>query len=187
VQLKRKRKFEMVRRIVTIDNDDGKSFALADNYLDNPLIDPARLGFKRQRIWMTRTTPCSIDLLSFIDLQKEILYPPKDGSVIHIYTFPPDDIWVNTIQSADVRSYFESINAVDASLYSLGLHPYYQKTESLDLCVVLKGEVTLILDTTEVNLSAGDSIVQKASAHAWANRSLNDCIVAISSHDGKVN
>jgi uncharacterized cupin superfamily protein len=56
-----------------------------------------------------------------------------------------------------------------------------------DLCVVLKGEVTLILDTTEVNLSAGDSIVQKASAHAWANRSLNDCIVAISSHDGKVN
>jgi mannose-6-phosphate isomerase-like protein (cupin superfamily) len=172
VQLKRKRKFEMVRRIVTIDNDDGKSFALADNFLDNPLTDPARPGFKRQRIWMTRTTPCSIDLLSFIDLQKEILYPPKDGSVIHIYTFPPDDIWLNTIQSSDVKSYFESINTVEASL---------------DLCVVLKGEVTLILDTTEVNLSAGDSIVQKASAHAWANRSSNDCIIAISSHHGKVN
>ena len=48
---------------------------------------------------------------------------------------------------------------------------------------VLEGEITLVLDTEEVHLSAGDTVVQRGTNHAWSNRSNRPCVVAISSHD----
>lgn len=71
-----------------------------------------------------------------------------------------------------------------ASTYSAtALHPYMQKTRTIDLCIVLEGEITLVLDTEEVSLKAGDSIVQRGTNHAWSNRSSHPCVVAVSSHD----
>ena len=47
----------------------------------------------------------------------------------------------------------------------------------------LEGEITLVLDTQEVQLKAGDTVVQRGTNHAWSNRSDKPCVVAISSHD----
>jgi uncharacterized cupin superfamily protein len=58
-----------------------------------------------------------------------------------------------------------------------------QKTGTLDLCLILEGEVTLVLDTEEVHLKAGDTVVQRGTNHAWSNRSDKWCRIAISSHD----
>ena len=176
----------MVRRIVTIDTTDGKSFALSDQILDTPLIDPARPGFKRQRVWLTQSTPAKIDHIEDVDAKSHMLKPPKGGSMFHFYTFPPDKSWISTITAQQVRSYYQALGLLQASLYQDGVkHPYYQKVKSLDLCVVLKGEITLILDKTEVHLKKNDSIVQRGTAHAWSNRSYEECIIAISSHDAK--
>jgi addiction module HigA family antidote len=60
-----------------------------------------------------------------------------------------------------------------------------QKTETLDLCLVLEGEVTLVLDTVDVPLKAGDTVVQRATRHAWSNVSKGPAIVAVSSHDAR--
>jgi uncharacterized cupin superfamily protein len=35
---------------------------------------------------------------------------------------------------------------------------------------VLEGEITLVLDDSEVTLRAGDVVVQRGTDHAWANR-----------------
>jgi uncharacterized cupin superfamily protein len=71
-----------------------------------------------------------------------------------------------------------------ASTYATGApHPYMQKTRTLDFCLILDGEITLVLDTTEVHLSAGDTVVQRGTNHAWSNRSSRPCTIAISSHD----
>ena len=40
-----------------------------------------------------------------------------------------------------------------------------------------------VLDTAEVNLKAGDTVVQRGTNHAWSNRSNRPCTIAISSHD----
>src|SRR6266581_112736 len=61
--------------------------------------------------------------------------------------------------------------------------PTMQKTRTLDFCLVLEGEITLVLDTEEVHLKAGDTVVQRGTHHAWSNRSIRPCVVAISSHD----
>ena len=71
-----------------------------------------------------------------------------------------------------------------ASTYSATApHPYMQKTRTLDFCLILEGEITLVLDTAEVQLKAGDTVVQRGTNHAWSNRSDRPCVVAISSHD----
>jgi len=40
---------------------------------------------------------------------------------------------------------------------------------------VLEGEITLVLDTAEVHLKAGDTVVQRGTNHAWSNRSNRPC------------
>jgi uncharacterized cupin superfamily protein len=57
-----------------------------------------------------------------------------------------------------------------------------QKTQTLDLCVILQGEITLILDKQRVFLQEGDTVVQRATRHAWSNHTQKVCTIAISSH-----
>jgi quercetin dioxygenase-like cupin family protein len=82
--------------------------------------------------------------------------PPPGGSVCWVLTIPPD-----------------------------GRQPDLQQTPTLDLCLVLDGEVTLVLDTTEVRLRAGDTVVQRATSHAWRNDSSRPAVVAVSAHDAR--
>ena len=43
------------------------------------------------------------------------------------------------------------------------------KTETIDYIILLKGDVTLILDEEEVNLKPFDVVVQRGTNHAWVN------------------
>ena len=79
--------------------------------------------------------------------------PPPGGSLCRVVTFPP------------------------------GVKAPMRRMRSLDFCLVLEGEITLVLDLEEVPLQAGDAVVQRATRHAWSNRSGRPCVVAISSHD----
>jgi quercetin dioxygenase-like cupin family protein len=46
------------------------------------------------------------------------------------------------------------------------------RTETLDVAVVLDGETWLLLDDgSETRVGTGDAVVQRATNHAWANRS----------------
>ena len=79
--------------------------------------------------------------------------PPPGGSVCRVVRFPP--------QTESKK----------------------QKTGTLDFCLVLEGEITLVLDLEEVHLKAGDTVVHRGGRHSWRNRSGKPCVVAISSHD----
>ncbi len=175
----------MVRRIVTIDNDQDRSFALADDHLQNPLLDPARPGFLRQKIWLTDSSPAVIHDLAWIDDVPELLEPLAGGSIFHIYQFPPDRVWLENIDAKKIASFYKSVNAEHAMQTEQNLHPYLQKTQTLDLCVILKGEISLILDKETVVLHEGDTVVQRATRHAWSNHSSTPCVIAISSHCAK--
>jgi uncharacterized cupin superfamily protein len=47
----------------------------------------------------------------------------------------------------------------------------FHRTDTLDYVMVLDGEVTLELDRGAVTLGPGDCVVQRATRHAWRNRS----------------
>jgi mannose-6-phosphate isomerase-like protein (cupin superfamily) len=172
-----------VRRILVVDEND-RSRVVADGPTPDVRVDPARPGFSSSRVWVTDRTPVSLQAAREpLDLP-HTLEPPTGGSVCRVMTFPPDASFRGKVGAAEVQAYFTAMGSPGASRYSpQAPHPYMQKTKSLDFCLVLEGEITLVLDTAEVHLKAGDTVVQRGTSHAWSNRSDRPCVVAFSSHD----
>src|SRR5215469_11954052 len=175
-----------VRRIVTIDDDEGKSLAIADGPSPDIRSDPARPGFSSARIWVTDCSPVRIGAFRDPVTAAHTIEPPPLGSVCRVVTFPPDDSFRRKVGAKEVAAFFSAMGSPQASTYSAGApHPYMQKTRTLDFCLVLEGEITLVLDTAEVHLKAGDTVLQRGTNHAWSNRSSRPCRIAFSSHDAK--
>jgi uncharacterized cupin superfamily protein len=173
-----------LRRIVVID-EDGRSKAIADGPTPDVCIDPARPGFISARMWVTDDTPVALKGLRESLNMPHALEPPAGGSLCRTVTFPPDDTYIRRVGEREVRAYFKSMGSPDASTYSGSApHPYMQKTQTLEFALVIDGDITLVLDTAEVPLRAGDTVVQRGTNHAWSNRSTQPCIVAFSAHDG---
>lgn len=173
-----------VRRLVVIDENE-RSRVIADGPSPQVYTDPARPGFAATRIWVTDHTPVRLKGLRESLYLPHTLEPPRNGSVCRVVTFPPDQAWKTKVGAPEVKAYFTAMGSPGASTYSADApHPYMQRTRSLDLCLVLEGEITLVLDTEEVQLRAGDSVVQRGTNHAWSNRSNRPCVIAFSSHDG---
>jgi len=173
------------RRIVVIDEND-KSKAIADGPSPDVRTDPARPGFFSARMWVSDSTPVKLKGLRETLNALHTLEPPPGGSVCRVVTFPPDDTFKGKVGAKEVQAYFASMGSPAASTYSSRApHPYMQQTRTLDFCLVIEGEITLVLDTEEVQLRAGDTVVQRGTNHAWSNRSQRPCVVAFSSHDGE--
>jgi quercetin dioxygenase-like cupin family protein len=171
------------RRIVVTDREPGKSCLVSDGPSPDVRTDTARPGFAIQRMWVTDGTPAKI-VLETLQLPY-VLEPPPGGSVMNVFTLPPDAAWKGKVGAAEVQAYFRSVGAPGASTYSpLAPHPYMQKTRTIDFAIVQEGEVVLVLDTQEVTLKTGDFAVVRGSNHAWSNRTSAPAVVAIASHDG---
>lgn len=145
-----------MRRLVTVDDANGRSRALADGPAPAVHTDPARPGYSSTLIWYTDRTPARIDTTPLHARYREM--PPTGGSVCRVVCFPPGE--------PDHR----------LPLLSTG---------TLDFCLVLEGEITLALDLEEVQLKAGDTVVLRGGRHSWRNRSGKPCVVAMSSHDAE--
>lgn len=173
-----------VRRIVTIDREPGKSSLVSDGPAPDVRTDPARPGYASARLWVTDSTPAKI-VFETLHLPHAI-EPPARGTVCRVVTFPPDKSWKGKVGAAEVQAFFRSMGSPGASTYSpLAPHPYMQKTRTFDFCIVLSGEIVLVLDTQEVKMKAGEIALLRGANHAWSNRSGKPAVVAISSHDGR--
>jgi uncharacterized cupin superfamily protein len=171
------------RRIVTIDKEPNRSTLVSDGPTPDVRTDPARPGFASARLWVTDSMPAKI-VFETLHLPHTIEPPPR-GSVCRVVTFPPDENWKDKVGSAEVQAYFRAMGSPGASTYSSSApHPYMQKTRTLEFCLVLEGEIVLVLDTQEVQLKAGEIVIQRGTNHAWSNRSNNPAVLAIASHDG---
>jgi uncharacterized cupin superfamily protein len=172
------------RRVVAIDREAGKSSLVGDTPSPDVRTDPARPGFAVHRMWVVDSFPAKI-VYETLHLPNVIVPPPK-GSVMNVFTFPPDEAWKGKVGEREVKAYFEAVGAPGASTYSAAArHPYMQKTKTLDLCIVLEGEIVLVLDTEEVTVKQGEFVINRGGNHAWSNRSGKPAVVSIASHDGK--
>ena len=172
------------RRIIAIDKVAGKSSLVGDGPSPDVRTDPARPGFALQRMWVVDSCPAKI-VFETLHLPN-VLLPPAKGSVLNVFTFPPDVAWQGQVGTAEVAAYYQAMGAPGASTYSpQAPHPYMQKTRTLDSCIVLEGEIVLVLDTQEVTVKAGDFVILRGSNHAWSNRSGKPAVVSIASHDAK--
>lgn len=64
---------------------------------------------------------------------------------------------------------FAAVGAADARI-DTARHLAMHKTDTLDVVVLVRGEVDLLLDDGEAQaLKPGDVVVQRATNHAWVN------------------
>ena len=171
-----------IRRIVAGNDDNGKAVVLSDGPSKDVKIDPARPGFASTRLWVTDATPARVaGIRDTLDLPHS-LEPPIGGTACRFVEFPPDKNWIGSVRPADVSAWFAAMDSSGAHVS--GPHPYMQRTQSLDLCYILEGEIALVLDTGEVPLGAGTAVVLNGARHAWANHSDRPALVIMSQHSG---
>jgi len=134
------------RRVVTGTDERGRSYVVSD---DAP---SSVAGF--DELWQS----AGGDPLASVPNAggpPARLEPPPGGSSWRVFDLPPDEV---------VAAYLASQNVpeVEAS----GFH----RTETLDYVMILDGELTLELDRGGVTLGPGDCVVQRATRHAWRNK-----------------
>jgi mannose-6-phosphate isomerase-like protein (cupin superfamily) len=104
------------------------------------------------------------------------LKPPAQGTRIRFVDIPPDTEEFLQQGAAAMKSAFSQIGDTAAStVMTNSPHPLMHRTESVDYGVVIEGEMTLVLDDSEVLLPQGSVVVQRGTNHAWANRSGKPC------------
>jgi len=166
-----------VRRIVTIDDADGRSKPLLIGPVLDVSRDPARPGYASSHVWAAGVNSRAADV-GMVRAHKTI-EPPPGGSVCRVTTFPPDAAYAGKVGASEVAAFYAAAGSPDASTYSARApHPYMQKTRTLDFCLVLEGRITLVLDTQEVDLEAGDTVIQRGANHVWSNRWSEPCVIA---------
>ena len=172
------------RRIVTIDRTQGRGELVGDTAAPDVRLDPARPGYACARLWVADGHPAKM-VYETLHLPHTI-EPPPSGSVCRVIDYAPDATWKGKVGAAEVAAFFKAMGSPSASTYSASApHPYMQKTRTVDFCCVLEGEITLVLDTQEVGMSAGEIAVLRGANHAWSNRSSKPARVSVCTHDGK--
>jgi mannose-6-phosphate isomerase-like protein (cupin superfamily) len=69
--------------------------------------------------------------------------------------------------------------------YDPGVAPRMHRTDSIDYCVVMSGEIDMRLDDEMMHLRAGDVVVQRGTIHDWVNNGTEPCVIAFVLIDAK--
>ena len=100
------------------------------------------------------------------------LHPAPQGTIFRISIVPPETDEILNLDASKAQEVFKGVGNADASTLRRGArHPLMHCTETMDYAVVLEGEITMLLDDSEVHLKAGDVVIQRGTNHAWSNRS----------------
>lgn len=135
------------RRVVTGHTPDGVSVVLSDGPVPVTKELPDD-GVAFHEVWNTEGAPARLTAVEPNEPTERTLAvpPPPRGTKIRINEFQPGHL--------DGR----------------GLQSPVHRTASVDYGIVLEGQITLVLDDSEVTLGPGDIVVQRGTDHAWANR-----------------
>ena len=155
------------RVVVGIPPDDNRSRVLSDA-LQAPHVTLPNVNVTE--LWKISELPA---LLSAADdgCDGEFeLTPPRGGCVIRFVELPPDTQWKSRSD--------ESVTAVT------GDEEGFHQTDTIDLVAVTRGEVCCRLDEGEVNLTAGDVLIQVGTNHAWSVRGDEPCHMVSVLFDG---
>jgi hypothetical protein len=148
-----------IRRIVTGQNDEGKSTIVEDTLV--AAFEP----FGLQKLWTTASVPAVLD--APVERRTVKLEPPPGGTLFRFFEIRPHEAGL-TAQGVT--------KLLDAAFAALGAshcridthrHPLMHRTRTIDYVVLLQGQATLILDEGEVDLKPLDVVVQRGTNHAW--------------------
>jgi quercetin dioxygenase-like cupin family protein len=155
--------YRVPRRVVTGHDADGRSVVLSDGEVPQyRILEQEGAGFFE--IWSTDEMPAPIASSEASEpTERTLRVPPESGGTkIRINEFLPGHVLPDGRQTP--------------------MH----RTETIDYGIVLDGEMVLMLDDgVEVELRAGDVVIQRGTDHSWANRSAEPARMAFILVDGR--
>jgi quercetin dioxygenase-like cupin family protein len=162
-----------IRRVVTGHDSQGKAVVLSDGQVPTVHSNPIRPGQMSFEVWKTRAMPIPVAAEEPEPTTgPRSLQPPQNGTLLRISIVPPETEATRNLTPEQAQALFRQSGAGEASTFGKGgRHPMMHRTETVDYAVVLEGEITLILDDGELDLKAGDVVIQRGTSHAWSNRS----------------
>jgi len=161
------------RRIVTGHDADGKAVILID---DAPQIRKRPgSGTEVQQFWVTERTPA--EEVGAKDPTDKIkgTNPPLSGSHFRLLEIPPEKDHPRTEAEAEAH---RKTQGVEVGPLGKGKHPGMHRTHSIDYAIIVKGEIDMMLDDSEVHCREGDVVIQQGTDHAWVNRGDKPCQIA---------
>jgi quercetin dioxygenase-like cupin family protein len=163
-----------IRRVVTGHDAQGRAVVAMDGPATSVLHRASRPGVALTDLWATSDSPLARMDGDPVD-RPVVLHPPPGGTVFRIIQFDPED--PDAMARADGTAAFAAMGAA-GSVVAGARHPYMHRTDTIDYAVVLQGSITMLLDDQDVELGAGDVVIQNGTNHAWANRGHGPCLMA---------
>jgi mannose-6-phosphate isomerase-like protein (cupin superfamily) len=168
--------FPPIHRVVTGHDALGKAVVASEGALPTVIEVTAIPGTVFHEVWSTQASPAPVGNEADPSLGALCLPPPKLGTRIRFVDIPPDTAEFLAQGAAKMNEAFTQIgDAAASTVQANSPHPLMHRTESVDYGVVIEGELTLVLDDSEVPLKPGSVVVQRGTNHAWANRSGKPC------------
>lgn len=159
------------RRVVTGLDAGGRSTIL---FSDAPPAQGDFSGNKIAAIWGTADSPASNAGTQDAAATLFSAELARGGTRFLLAEYPPTAGMIEE----------ERIQRTNAGLsdamrqHSGSQRPGMHKTDTLDYVILLRGEMTLIVDTGEVTLKAGDIVIDRGVGHAWENRGHDPALLA---------
>ena len=178
--------FPPIHRVVTGHDATGKAIVSSAGPLSHVAEIKAIPGTVFHEVWCTSGAPALVDHGPDATAGALSLPPPKLGTRIRFVDIPPDTAEYLENGAARMHDAFAQIGNTTASTVKANSpHPLMHRTESVDYGVVIEGEMTLVLDDSEVLLTTGSVVIQRGTNHAWANRSGRPCRMLFVLVDGE--
>ena len=145
-----------MRRIITGHNKDGKSIITMDGPPARSIGEDVGGLFE---LWNTDGNDVnSSDVIDRAD-EDITLSPPDEGTKFRYFQINPLPEGVPEEMMQEIAAdAFEKIGAAHHRI-DTSKHPAMHKTETVDYIILLKGDVTLVLDEEEVDLKPFDVVV----------------------------
>jgi mannose-6-phosphate isomerase-like protein (cupin superfamily) len=168
--------FTPIHRVVTGHDAEGKAVVVSNGPLPTVQEIQAIPGTVFHEVWATSGSPAPVDNGPDPTVGSLTLPPPKLGTRMRFVDIPPDTADYLQHGAERMHDAFAQLGDTAASTVKASSpHPLMHRTESVDYGVVIEGEMTLVLDDSEVLLKPGSVVVQRGTNHAWANRSGQPC------------
>lgn len=162
------------KRIVVGPDDQGRSTIL-DTEQTN--VQSKEGFFWRATLWGTKETPVDNSIEGDRSLDITTREPFPGGMLVRALEIPPDS------KDADEhRKVFADLNAaigqkVTPTAEESARHPTMHRTHTLDAITCVIGEIYLVIDTDEILMRPGDTVIIRGVNHAWSNRSDSPCLL----------
>ena len=167
---------DKIRRIVTGHDDAGRSVVHFDGIL------PRRLGSNRRGVtdlWNTDGAPADSRVADDRLKLPFSLTPAPRGTTFLFFTVAPEEPGTDPkVEEQRAAAAFAAYNATHARP-NTARSPWMHKTDTIDYVILLKGEVTLVLDGDERDLKPLDVVIQRGTNHAWVNHGKEPALLAV--------